>query len=345
MGSLTPAGLIKAREIDRDSLCLLMECSTGGSGFKVRREIERVRKAFTRGELFIPPNETEQHRWWRCEARMMLGDYSDWSGWEYRDEWAATLWHNKPFDKPAWNGLPTDCLYVIGEQGIGDEVFFSSCLHEATKRCKRVIVETMPRLQTIFERSFGVETVASNIIDGVRHKQELPDCVTAWMGMGDLPRMWRLDLSMFPGAPYLKADVEQVRRFNDYRGMTGVSWRGAQGEVPELITGNPGALSLQYDQTWDEDVTTVYGLDLRNDIEGILGLLANLDKVTMVSTSVAHFAAALGVKTNVIIADPKTARRGNIFPFKWICRATPGRTPWYGAAKVYRNLAEWQQST
>lgn len=339
--------LIPARKIDRDALCLLMESSTDGTPFKIRRHVERLKKAFERGQLFIPPNETEQQKWWRCEARMMLGEYSDWRGWEYRDEWAATLWHwrdTRPYDIEPWNGLPVDCLYVIGEQGIGDEVFFASCLPECTQRAKRVIVETLPRLQRIFERSFGVETVPSQVVDGRRHKQPLPEGVSAWISLGDLPRLFRLSRESFPGTPYLKADIEQVRRFDQYRGCTGISWRGAQGSEQHIPQAFPEALSLQYDKAWNEDAVEVPGLDMRNDIEGVLGLLANLDRVVTVSTSVAHFACAMGVPTDVIIANPKTAMRGNIFPFKWICRATPGKTPWYGSARVYANWRAYGQA-
>lgn len=332
-----------ARRIDCEALCLLMERATDGSPLKKRREIDKVRKAYRRGELFIPPNETETQRWWRCEARMMLGDYSDWTGWEYRDDWAATLWHwrdTKPYDVPPWNGVRTPCLYVIGEQGIGDEVFFASCLPEAIKRADRVILECVPRLRSLFERSFGIETIPSDLKDGKRYKRELPVDVTAWVALADLPRMFRGDLSHFSGKPYLKADIEQIRRFDDYRGRTGVSWRGAQGQEKGLI--EPGMLSLQYDQAWDEDVDQPQGLDLKNDIEGLLGLLSNLERVVTVSTSVAHFACALGVKTDVVIADPKTGVRGNIFPWKWVCRRTPNRTPWYGCATVYQNLRDYR---
>src|SRR5688572_17419244 len=211
--------LVPARRIDRDSLCLLMERSTGGSAFKVSREIEKVRRAFNRGELFLPQNEPETQKWWRCEARFMLGDYSDWSGWEYRDQWAATLWHwrdTKPYDIPPWNGLKTDCLYVIGEQGIGDEVFYASCLPEAISRAGRVVFECQPRLESVFRRSFGVETTPSDIrADGLRYKKPLPEGVTAWVSLGDLPRMFRLDLSMFHGKPYLTPDVKEAERFAD----------------------------------------------------------------------------------------------------------------------------------
>lgn len=329
---------IQAREIDALSLQLLVERSTGGSKLKKDRQIQRIKKAYREGALVIPPIETEQQKWWRAEARFMLGDYSDWSGWEYRDPWAATLWHwrdTKPYGevKP-WNGQSKEHLYIVGEQGIGDEVFFASVIPEAVARSNSVIFECQPRLQKIFERSFGIRTVPSDIRGTQRFKQKLPEEVTAWFPLADLGRYFRHRLSEFPGTPYLKADPEQVKRFESYRG-TGISWRGAQGVINEIKT-IPG-VSLQYDRGWDEDTKIVEGLDIRNDIEGILGLLQNLEKVVSVSTSVAHFAAALGVETHVILADPKTGIRGNLFPFKWACLKTPGRTPWYSCAKVYES--------
>lgn len=335
--------LSPAREIDYRSLRLLMERATGGSPFKKERAIAHLTKAWKRGELVIPPNETEQQRWWRCEARMMLGDYSDWSGWEYRDEWAATLWHwrdTRPYGIAPWNGLQTEKLYVIGEQGVGDEVFFSSCLPEAIKRSDECIFECVPRLQSVFERAFGIKTVPARIEGTKRFKQPLPEGTTAWMALADLPRMFRLKLSDFPGTPYLVPLPSQVARFSAYRGRVGVSWRGAQGSIPELMR-IPGAVSLQYDRGWDENVEEPEGLDLRSDTEGILGLLSCLEKVVTVSTSVAHFAAALGAETQVVIADPTTGVRGNLFPFKWICQATPGRTPWYGSACVYTGFTDY----
>jgi hypothetical protein len=152
--------------------------------------------------------------------------------------------------------------------------------------------------------------------------------------------MFRRHTSSFPKNPYLKALPEQIERFKDFNGKTGVSWRGAQGSIPELR--EFGEVSLQYDLEWDEDISLIQpDLDLRNDIEGLLGLLANLKKVVTVSTSVAHFSSSLGIETHVVIADSKTATRANIFPWKWIC-GDSGRTPWYGSARVYRNLRDYR---
>jgi hypothetical protein len=336
--------LIPAREIDFLSLRLLLERSTGGSKLKKDRAVAHLTKAWRRGELMIPPNENEQHKWWRCEARFMLGDYSDWRGWEYRDDWAATLWHwkdTKPYPVPPWNGLKTEKLYIIGEQGVGDEVFFASCLQEAINRSDECILECQPRLRSVFERCFGIKTTPADIKGTKRFKKDLPDGVTAWMALADLPRLFRTSLASFPGTPILSPDPPQAERFRAYRGRVGVSWRGAQGTVPELMK-IPGAISLQYDRSWDEEIEEPEGLDLRGDIEGILALLSNLESVVSVSTSVAHFAASLGRRTHVVIADPTTGVRGNLFPFKFLCMATQGRTPWYGSVRSYKNLHEYQ---
>lgn len=334
--------MIPAREIDYLSLKLLMERSDGTS-LKKAHEIKRITHAWRKGWLFIPPQETEQQKWWRCEARMMLGYYADWSGWEYRDEWAATLWHHhKEVYAPVqpWNGVHTPCLYVIGEQGIGDEVIFSSCIPDALKLTDRLILECQPKMRGVFERAFGVETVSANLKGTRRYKQDLPKEVTAWMSLGDLPRMWRTHLKHFPGTPYLQALPDQVERFRRYRGRTGISWRGRQGEEKDLLRLFPDAVSLQYDMEWDEDVERP-DLDLRDDIEGVLGLIANLDRVVAVSTTAAHMAAALGIPTDVVIADRHTSKSANQFPFKWLC-GDSGRTPWYSCVRSYQNINEYR---
>ena len=57
---------------------------------------------------------------WRiCAANLMLGDLS-FFGWECRSRWAWDL-ANKGWIYPKWDGKPCR-LYVLAEQGIGDEI-------------------------------------------------------------------------------------------------------------------------------------------------------------------------------------------------------------------------------
>ena len=266
----------------------------------------------------------------------MLGWYGDWGGWEYRSEWSAGLWHNP---EGAWDGSRVDRLWVFGEQGVGDEVCFGQVLKEVVPMVGSVVLETEPRLVGMFERSLGVEARAAVFRDGKRYfgKPEGP-----WMALGDLLRYFRKDLKDFKREPYLKALPEQVERFWGFKGRVGISWRGAQGSYPlgefveaARVHGTP--LSLQYDTGWDEDVVAP-PCDLRNDLEGVLGLLSNLSRLVTVSTSVAHFAAALGVPVDLILA-PTNGVRKNLLPFKWYCDPMIPRTPWYGDnVRVFRSL-------
>ena len=323
----------RMREIDYRAIRLLVERSIQGSKLKKDLELKRYAKAWREGRLGYPENESTMDTWRRCEARFMLWDYSDWSGWEYRSEWSAGLWHNP---EGSWQGEKVKRLHVFGEQGVGDEVCFAQVLPDIRGLADEVVFETDPRLVEIFNRSLSVTAVPAYFEDGVRkfRKPEGP-----WIPLGDLLRNFRRSLGAFGRAPYLVALPEEVERFKAYKGRTGISWRGAQGSYPlkdfQEIVQKP--LGLQYDLAWDEEVE-VPDIDLRNDLEAILGLLSNLDRVVTVSTSVAHFAAALGIPTDVILA-PLNGIRKNLLPFKWWCEPMRGETPWYGKnVRVFQSL-------
>lgn len=343
-----PTSYIPIREIDYRALRLLTERSLGGSHLKKQLELKKLDKAYREGKMGYPQEEPPEWKWRMCEARMMLGDYSNWSGWEYRSDWSAGLWHNegawKKFgelyyqDGNSWQGQYVDVLHVYGEQGIGDEACFSQVLPDVKARVGQIVLETDKRLCQVFERSFGIQCIPSVQKDGKRYfrRTELP-----WMTLGDLLRNFRRSKSAFKREPYLKPLAEQVEKYKQYKGRIGISWRGAQGsyKLEEFKTLVPNPLGLQYDLAWDEEVERPQ-LDLRSDIEGLMGLLMNLERVVTVSTSVAHFCGALGVKTDVILA-PMNGIRQNLLPFKW---GLGGETPWYGPhVRVFPNLNAYFQ--
>lgn len=331
----------RCEEVDYRALRLLTCRAEGGSLLKRDLALKKLDKAWREGRLGYPEDEPTDWKWRMCEARMMLGSYHNWSGWEYRSEWSAGLWHNP---EGSWDGSRVDRLHVFGEQGIGDEVCFAQVLEDVKPLVGEVVFETEPRLVEIFRRSLGVNARPSVQKEGKRYFQK-PE--GPWMALGDLLRYFRRDLGQFRRAAYLKALPEQVERFWSFKGRVGISWRGAQGSYPlgefvevSRVHGTP--LNLQYDTGWDEDVVSP-PCDLRNDLEGILGLLMNLDRVVTVSTSVAHFAAALGVKVDLILA-PLNGVRKNLLPFKWYCDKTPGRSVWYGDnVRVFRDLQEYRR--
>lgn len=324
------------REVDYRALRYLM-VRTEGPALAKQLALKRFDKAWRGGRLHVPEQETQQQKWWRCEARFLLGDYSDWGGWQYRSEWANRVWFENPFKCPIWDGKHVKRLGIVSEQGLGDEVFFSSMVPDLLERVDSVTMEIEPRLCSAIARSFGIQTVGAKMRDasteeGYERVMRDPaehDC-DAWATIADVARVFRHKDADFHRRAYLKADDAQVKRFAGLRGRVGISWRGAQGEASwqDWLREFPNAVSLQYDQGWDEDVERP-DVDSRSDIEGILGVLANLDRVVCVSTTVAHFASAMGVPTEVRLARYGSGRRSNLIPWKWVNRKHTGETLWY----------------
>ena len=86
-------------------------------------------------------------------------------GWELREH----RWHRpefssllKRFNTPQWDGRHTGRLFVWGEQGIGDEVMFSSCLEELLPLVDELVVSVSPKSLALFQRSFATRPPASS---------------------------------------------------------------------------------------------------------------------------------------------------------------------------------------
>ena len=113
--------------------------------------------------------------------------------------------------------------------------------------------------------------------------------------MGDLPTWYRRSKTDFPlSTHYLTADVD-----SRYQGMTGVSWVGRQGLVEKPREGD---LSLQYGVE-DHYGLQVPDIDLKDDIDGLFSVIAGLEKVVSVPTTVVHIAGALGVPVELILPN------------------------------------------
>ena len=73
-----------------------------------------------------------------------------WKHWElaigskYRKEWIYG-------DEPRWDGAKGKNLVIYGEQGLGDEVCYASCIPDAINDSKHVVIDCDPRLETLFK--------------------------------------------------------------------------------------------------------------------------------------------------------------------------------------------------
>lgn len=255
-------------------------------------------------------------------------------------------------DVPIWDGpvkSPGKTVLIYGEQGLGDEIMFTSMLPDVLKT-NEVVLECHQRLETLFKKSFpGMP------IYGTREDKEVDWAynhkVDYRIAIGSLGQFYRRSREAFPGTTYLKADP--LPKGDKFR--VGISWVGGgakQGRVIKRsvpiswwksIFGVQGVefVSLQHtDADSDLDVMDALGYEIKRmdeyakaeDYYETARLVASCDLVISVCTTVIHLAGALGVPCWVM--TPK-------FP-AWRYQ-NQGGMPWYRSVRLYRSPALEQE--
>lgn len=278
-----------------------------------------------------------------------------WEGYEKRFQAKeARPWRRPPL--PRWTGEPLNGrrLLVWREQGIGDEILFSSCYPQLTTLDGPVTVECEPRLMPLFVDAFPdlMFRPQTCTLDGEETLADLG--ADLHCPAGSLPRLLRRQLADFSASkpwltPKAQLSVRWRTRINALgRGLkVGVCWRsqlGGDGRdasytalsdwKPLFDTPNIRLINLQYDECAAEieAAQARFGcaihrwpdLDLKNDFAATAALIANLDLVISVATSVGELAAALGTPT---------WRIGG--PHDWSSLGSACR-PWYSAMRLWR---------
>lgn len=231
-----------------------------------------------------------------CMANLINRDY-DWEGWGLREPRDLLI----PDLAPWWGGEKVESLLILGEQGLGDEILFASLFEDVRQWADNITVECDSRLVNIFSRNFpDIEFIGrTHYNEGFWGTDDSWADGRSWTAqtlMGDLPTWFRRDKREFPsGKAYLISDVD-----SRYSGMVGYSWIGRQGSADINITDKEKGLSLQYGVE-NHLGLNVPDIDLKNDIDGLFGVIAGLEKVVSVTTTVVHIAGALGVPVELVL--------------------------------------------
>jgi hypothetical protein len=233
-----------------------------------------------------------------------------------------------------WDGSPTDQrVVVVWEQGAGD--FFQFC------RFLRPAAARAPGLIYLAHKSLG------DI--GSRHFPELVRATGAltfalWAPLLDLPHALGIEsIDQLDSAPYLTADPAAIARWAprlaETRFKVGLVWRGSPQHARDTLRSMPAELyrplsalpialfSLQVPAT----DTPAFAVDLGRDTESYedtAAIIAQLDLVITVDTSVAHLAGALGKPVWILVPH------GEACDWRWLRERTD--SPWYASARLFR---------
>lgn len=343
-GNVSKGPVRPFEKIDIDALLLITD----------RAHMKPLQKSFSKKKLLrtykrgmaYPENPPEEWQWRMTEARMMLGEFRDWNGWQWRNQWAKGLWMNH---KGSWKGEQCERIWIFGEQGLGDEILFSQVLPDVRKHFHGDIVfECEPRMVSVLKRSMPEITAKAVGLERLANGKDVrkPDMDHSypWLPVGDLVRNFRRYPVQFPRKTWLTPDPEKVEKYKHFRGRTAIVWRGAQGEFSwkDLHALYPDAISLQYDQRPDEKVERP-PFDPRDDIEDIFGFLANVDRLVGPSNTAIHMAASIGTKVDVVLAPLMSGRRNNPLPFRYFGIRGSRKSIWYPDNLTrYENLQDYK---
>lgn len=290
-----------------------------------------------------------------------------WEGWDWYS-YSLGLQSRLKFkfkDEPDWDGTPGQKVAFYGEQGLGDEISFSSMLPDAINDCEKVIIDCDKKLEGLFKRSFPKAKVygtrKAKEGDGLKWDKEDWE-IDASLALGELGKIYRRTDESFTGEPYLVADPERRAMWRLHfdkkkKPVIGIAWTGGIYQTgqkfrtlslemlkPLLASIDAHWVSLQYKDASREiedfrkanpkiDLVQYPWATLTPDYDDTAAMVAELDLVVCIQTAVAHLCGALGKECWVLLPKNSQWRYGSV-----------GETiPWYKSVKVYRqrSLQDW----
>jgi Flp pilus assembly protein TadD len=317
-----------------------------GNALKARKQLDEAIASY-RVAIELRPDDPELH-YNLGMALLAHGDLA--AGWpEHEWRWKTRQLRNgrRDFAQPQWRGEPAEgqTLLIHAEQGYGDTIQFCRYAPLAAARGLQVILEAPAPLVRLLQSLPGVAQI-------VAHGDPLPS-FDLHCPMLSLPPALGTTIATIPGdVPYLRADPAQVAAWRarlaalENQGpRIGLVWNGN----PRVALPSAAALgrwrsfspdrlaplfeqpdrhfvSLQKD---DPEAPTHFPLtDLMAEMEDFAdtaALIANLDLIISIDTSVAHLAAAMGKPVWLLACfDPC---------WRWLVERRD--SPWYPTLRLY----------
>ena len=303
-----------------------------------------------------------EYRWNRGIARLSVGDFArGWDDYEARNERPGkSVARHFPFIPWAGGALGGRDILIYGEQGLGDEVMFASCVPDVMRQARGVVIECDARLASLFQRSFPAAHVHGAPRDASRVWLNAFPELSVQVACGSLPRFLRRSAADFPPhRGYLVADRARVTDWksrlagNGGALNVGLSWRGGTRKtreelrsltfaqcLPWLTAHNCRFVCLQRGDCAEEVAAAKrlgVGLDwwpeALQDTDELAALIAALDLVVSVPNTNVHLAGALGQRCWIPLSHAPEWR------YAW-----RGETmPWYPSVRLFRQArsSDW----
>jgi Flp pilus assembly protein TadD len=283
----------------------------------------------------ITPSYAELIKYYMAHSMLHLGVID--KGWDYYEfgfspmlpmgAWRST----RKFKQPQWNGRldSSQRILIWREQGLGDEIMFSTCLHELANAGLNVTLECDPRLVNIYQRTYPEFAIRAEQVNQLGYPRT--DDFDVQCPIGSLTKYFRRSFEDFerksrswvPESNKLAFIKSRLAPFQE-KVLVGICWSSGNLNISrnknytnlidwkDLLTQeNLQFVNLHYGQCEEEilEVEKALGItilrwpdiDLRNDLEAVLALASELDCVCTVGTAVSSIAGSSGTPTLLLM--------------------------------------------
>ena len=297
-------------------------------------------------------------------AQLALGNWEEgWKGFEAAHGGMYRM--AQDYGLPEWHGEPGCKVIVYGEQGIGDEIMYGTCLVDACAISSRVLYDADHRLYKLFRDS---SIVSNLVVQGTRREVEKgwynPEEWTHQCPLGRLPQIFRPTPASCPGTPYLKPNPDLramydalIKRYDNGKTRVGICWTGgsraedkkkremtleALRPLIEAFSDCAEFFSLEYNDPAAEIKESRLPVHHHNlavgkgaAYEHTAAYISCMDVIIGIHTAAHHAAGAMGIPTTVLVPNKPNWIYGKYHGDKW---------SWYATARLYRQgeRASWR---
>ena len=299
----------------------------------------------------LDPGNADAH-WNESLTRLVLGQLA--AGWkQYEFRWKGpNAWPRRHSATRAWeegNGFEGTRVLVWHEQGFGDTLQFCRYAPLLAGRGAEVVLEVQPALRALVSSIGGCTVIAEGDAPGECDLQ---------VPLLSLPLAFNTTLETIPSAvPYLKANREKVEfwaqriKRDDRKPKVAIACAGPGAQKDdrqrsmalERFAGLehlahlflvPPVLKSEDERFLRESGSKIEYLGGQvADFDDSAAIVANVDLVITIDTSLAHLAGALGKPLWIMLPWTPT--------WRWMVDRTD--SPWYPSATLYRQaqLGDW----
>jgi len=285
-------------------------------------------------------------RWNQALLFLLRGDYArGWPAYELRWEQEVARPFVERCEQPLWLGnadLAGKTILLHAEQGLGDAIQFSRYVPLVQSRARRVILEVQPSLAALASSISPDVTVIARGAPRPPFEYHAP--------LGSMPLAFGTTVETIPAPAPFRVDERKVSEWrrrlgNRTRPRVGMAWSGNPHKrgverfnvplaalLPIFEDGRFEWHCVQKEMRPDDRELLARHPHVRlwsdelADFMETAALLAELDRLITVDTSVAHLSATLGIPTWVLLPS--------IPDFRWMLERAD--SPWYPSARLFR---------